>query len=185
MDSFRSSSHDEHTTSHCINQIDNREIEASTLCSEQGSVFFQKLKMITAGVLIFTVNVLVLSHASALPWSPTHFPPVDSAVVRRPEGIASIFSLNDPRTGIDLFQSTKTESQGDSKVSKIVGLRGGSATNVFSDFSNYIVDSKTRCWIVLLIAILLDTFSTMLMKIGRDESSPPKLRAAYCGYLLR
>lgn len=61
-------------------------------------------------------------------------------------------------------------------------LRGG---GVVEKFSTYIADSRARSWVVLLIAILLDTCSSTIMKIGRDEGSIMKLATAYAGFFTR
>ena len=63
-----------------------------------------------------------------------------------------------------------------------VTLRGGDG---MTDFANYIGSSRNRSWAVLFLAILLDTGSATLMKIGRDEGSMAKLLVSYCGFFLR
>ena len=62
-------------------------------------------------------------------------------------------------------------------------VRGGSASDMIMNIKNFIGDNKMRCWIVLFVAILTDTFSTTLMKMAQDESSVTKLLVAYCGFL--
>lgn len=68
-------------------------------------------------------------------------------------------------------------------LSAILSLRGGSSA--LSNFSDFIGASKTRCWFVLMFAIILDTVSTTLLKMAKDANSIPKLVAAYFGYALR
>jgi hypothetical protein len=103
--------------------------------------------------------------------------------------VARYQANSDPLRGgptLGFITATKTEvSKTSQTVVQAIELRGGSATSVLSSFSNYIGSSKTRCWIVLLFAILTDSFSTSVMKMARDESSLSKLLVAYCGYFLR
>ena len=65
------------------------------------------------------------------------------------------------------------------------GGGGGSVSNTFSSFFNYVSKSNTRCWISLLLAVICDTTSTALLKIGRDKSSLFTILAAYGGFFLR
>lgn len=62
-------------------------------------------------------------------------------------------------------------------------LRGGGGT--IANFSKYIGDSRSRSWVVLLISILLDSMSSTMMKMGRDEGSIVKLATAYLGFFTR
>jgi hypothetical protein len=61
-------------------------------------------------------------------------------------------------------------------------LRGG---GIVSNFADYIGESRSRCWTVLLLSILTDAWSTTMMKWGRDQSSVAKIVTAYCGFFFR
>jgi hypothetical protein len=69
-----------------------------------------------------------------------------------------------------------------SESHSIFMLRGG---GIVSNFANYIGERRSRCWIALLLSILTDTWSTTMMKMGRDQGSVAKLLTAYCGFFLR
>lgn len=69
-----------------------------------------------------------------------------------------------------------------SSPTSFLKIRGGGTV---SKFAKYIGDSRSRCWIVLLLSILTDTCSTTMMKMGRDEGSAAKLLTAYFGFFLR
>ncbi|CAJ1930560.1 unnamed protein product [Cylindrotheca closterium] len=64
-------------------------------------------------------------------------------------------------------------------ASPILKLRGGGA---IAKFSKYIGDSRARSWVVLVISIILDSMSSTMMKLGRDEGSIVKLATAYFGF---
>eukprot|EP00980_Cylindrotheca_fusiformis_P016711 scaffold5024_cov136-Cylindrotheca_fusiformis.AAC.40 len=75
------------------------------------------------------------------------------------------------------------ESQGLNTIdsSRVLKLRGGGSV---SKLANYVGESRSRCWAVLMLSILTDTISTTVMKMGRDEGSVVKLLSAYFGFFL-
>lgn len=47
------------------------------------------------------------------------------------------------------------------------------------------IGNKQNCWLVLFLAILIDSYTATLMKIAQDEGSLGKLVLSYIGYFLR
>ena len=73
-----------------------------------------------------------------------------------------------------------------SNVSSYLKIRGGGgARSVISNFNEYIGESKSRSWSVLMISILIDSASAALMKTAQRDSSIKKLIVSFLGFLLR
>ncbi|MGK3737569.1 MAG: hypothetical protein ACI8RD_000776 [Bacillariaceae sp.] len=72
-----------------------------------------------------------------------------------------------------------------SNVSSILKIRGGGARSVISNFNEYIGESKSRSWYVLMISILIDSASAALMKTAQRDSSVNKLIVSFLGYFVR
>ena len=66
----------------------------------------------------------------------------------------------------------------------VLSFRGGSE-EVPSRFFSYFAESKTKCWAVLLVAILIDCGTATLMKVAQKEGSVDKLIISYVGYFVR
>ena len=62
---------------------------------------------------------------------------------------------------------------------------GGGARSVISNFNEYIGESKSRSWYVLMISILIDSASAALMKTAQRDSSIKKLIVSFIGFFLR
>ncbi|OEU13416.1 Multi_Drug_Res-domain-containing protein [Fragilariopsis cylindrus CCMP1102] len=71
-----------------------------------------------------------------------------------------------------------------SNVSSYLNIRGGGARSVISNFNEYIGESKSRSWYVLMISILIDSASAALMKTAQRDSSIKKLIVSFLGFLL-
>ena len=72
-----------------------------------------------------------------------------------------------------------------SNVSSYLKIRGGGARSVISNFNEYIGESKSRSWYVLMISILIDSASAALMKTAQRDSSIKKLIVSFLGFLIR
>ena len=72
-----------------------------------------------------------------------------------------------------------------SNVSSYLKIRGGGARSVISNFNEYIGESKSRSWYVLMISILIDSASAALMKTAQRDSSIKKLIVSFLGFFLR
>ena len=72
-----------------------------------------------------------------------------------------------------------------SNVSSYLKIRGGGARSVISNFNEYIGESKSRSWYVLMISILIDSASAALMKTAQRDSSIKKLIVSFLGFILR
>lgn len=64
---------------------------------------------------------------------------------------------------------------------QLVG-RGGAAAPALAQ---YFAGNRTRCWLVLFLAITIDTLATTIMKVAQEEASLSKLAMAYVGYFVR
>jgi hypothetical protein len=80
----------------------------------------------------------------------------------------------EPRYGKRIASSLKS-------VPVTLSWRGGA----FPDLPAYFSASKTRCWFVLMLAILIDSGSCALMKQASDEASRSKLAISYLAYFVR
>mmetsp|Transcript_6894 Transcript_6894/g.10896 ORF Transcript_6894/g.10896 Transcript_6894/m.10896 type:complete len:254 (+) Transcript_6894:127-888(+) len=78
----------------------------------------------------------------------------------------------------------KLSSVEKSVLCKIRGGGGNGFGSMFSSFNEYIGASKRRCWMVLLVSIMLDTISTTLMKTAQEQGSVSKSVLAFVGYFL-
>ena len=67
------------------------------------------------------------------------------------------------------------------RLPKAISWRGGALPDLQAFFSA----NTTRCWFVLILAILTDTFAAALMKSALDEGSTPKLAISYFAYFVR
>jgi hypothetical protein len=72
-----------------------------------------------------------------------------------------------------------------SNVSSFLKIRGGGARSVVSNFNEYIGESKSRSWYVLMVSILIDSASAALMKTAQRDSSIKKLIISFVGYFVR
>jgi len=90
-----------------------------------------------------------------------------------------------PRDKIHVFTVRQTICHSRTRRSvaevSLLRCRGGAASFV----ANYFSASRTRCWAVLLIAIVTDVFTTTMMKVAQDEGSILKLAMSYAGYFIR
>ena len=68
-------------------------------------------------------------------------------------------------------------------------VRGGSINPVkfiiatLSNLATYIGSSKSRCWIVLILAMFNEIAATSMTKSARDTSDPTRLAIAICMYV--
>jgi hypothetical protein len=78
-------------------------------------------------------------------------------------------------------RGTRICSSRKSRLPVTLSWRGGA----IPDLQTYFSASKARCWFALLLAILIDTASTALMKAASDEGSSSKLALSYFGSFIR
>jgi hypothetical protein len=91
-----------------------------------------------------------------------------------------------PQSSIPVSTSRQSPRNPDAKLLDVaLSFRGGASTNLVAKFTTYVAASKTSCWAVLFLAILLEAGATTMIKIARDENSSVKLCFAYSAYFLR
>ncbi len=66
---------------------------------------------------------------------------------------------------------------------RALSCRGGDENAL--GLSTHFVGRKSRCWAILFLAILIDSFTITMMKVAQDEGSVGKLVISYFGYFLR
>lgn len=76
-----------------------------------------------------------------------------------------------------------------SRFKSVLLVRGGGINPVksiiatFSNLATYIGSSKSRCWIVLVLAMFNEIAATSMTKSARDTSNPTRLAIAICMYV--
>ena len=86
------------------------------------------------------------------------------------------------RMPIDRFDRQSDGGQ-DHALVRALSCRGG-AREILR-LSKYFIGSRSRCWAVLFLAILIDSCTITMMKVAQDEGSVAKLAISYLGYFLR
>lgn len=86
------------------------------------------------------------------------------------------------RTPIDRLDRQSGGGQCQGLVRALL-CRGGQ--NDTLGLSKYFIGSRSRCWAVLFMAILIDSCTITMMKVAQDEGSVAKLAISYFGYFLR
>lgn len=136
--------------------------------------------------MMIAADSLVAASSFSSKWSPSSITmPSAGSRIRQPTLKTPEVKEEAMTTPHDMMVQPLLPS--DDTLLKVRGgaTNGSTSTNIVSLVADWVAVSKGRSWIVLFSSILVDTFSTALMKHARETSSAPFIMLSFLGYFCR